>query len=165
MQKQIVTIAAVVVVVAAGLARAQDPVPPAGPPPPAPTPDEIRRVHAYYVNGKDVGPILLELSLCNEIGKNAEGKNACVTPLPATVKKGDSVTAFVKFFSPKGSKYEDLKIRFLLNGEVRTTSDFTVTESWSYGNYKKTTVGKPGTWEVQVMRGETVLDSKKVSVE
>ncbi len=50
--------------------------------------------------------------------------------------------------------------------EVRTTSDFTVTDSWTgYTNYKKTTLSKAGTWEVQVVRGDAVLSSKKVSVQ
>ena len=150
------------VVVVAGLANAQEAAPP---PPPAPTPDEINRVGAYYLKGKDAGPILMELTLCSEIGKNEEGKLACTKELPATLKKGDGITAFVKFFAPKGGKYEDLKIKFLLDGEVRTTSDFTVTESWTgYANYKKTTASKAGTWEVQVLRGDTVLASKKVTV-
>ena len=91
---------------------------------------------------------------------------ACGAPLPTTLKKGDAITAFVKFFAPKGGKYEDLKIKFLVDGEVRSTSDFTVTESWTgYANYKKTTANKLGTWEVQVLRGDVVLESRKIGVE
>ena len=133
--------------------------------PPAPSADEIKRVGAYYLRGKDAGPILVEFSLCSEIGKNDEGKLACGAELASTLKKGDPITAFVKFFAPRGGKYDDLEIRFLLNGEVRSSSAFTVSESWTgYANYKKTTAGKAGEWEIQVLRADTVLGSKKVTV-
>jgi len=138
----------------------------AAPPPPAPTDEEIKRVTNYYLKGKDGGPVLMDFVLCAEIGKNEEGKTACTAELPATIKKGDSIAAFVKFFAPKAGKYEDLKIKFLLDGEVRTTSDFTVSESWTgYSNFKKSTASKAGSWEIQVLRGETVLATKKVAVQ
>jgi hypothetical protein len=163
--RSLVVVVAVALGALANLAHAQETQPAAAPPPPAPTADEIKRVTAYYLKGAAAGPILLELTLCSEIGKNDEGKMACGPELPASIKKGDAITAFVKLFAPKGGKYEDLKVKFLLDGEVRTTADFTVTESWTgYGNYKKTTASKAGTWEVQVLRGEVVLASKKVSV-
>ncbi len=135
-------------------------------PPPAPSPDEIQRVTAYYLRGAAAGPVLLGLQLCAEVGKNADGKLECTIELPAKIKKGDKLTAFVRFFAPKGGKYEDIRVRFLLGGEVRTTSDMTVTESWTgYGNYKTTTVSKAGVWEAQVLRGDAVLASRKVTVE
>ncbi|MDP2340115.1 MAG: hypothetical protein Q8O67_04090 [Deltaproteobacteria bacterium] len=158
------SVVVVAALAASSLVHAQETPPAAEPPPPAPSADEIKRVAAYYLHGQAAGPILMELTLCSEIGKNTEGKLACGAELPASVKKGDPITAFVKFFAPKGGKYEDLKIRFLLDGEVRTTSDMTVTESWTgYANYKKTTASKAGTWEVQVLRGDVVLASKKVT--
>ncbi|HEY1101347.1 MAG TPA: hypothetical protein VGF99_20585 [Myxococcota bacterium] len=149
-------------------ALAQEAVPPAptAPPPPAPSAAEIQRVTNYFLNGKDAGPILIELSLCADAKKNADGKLACEGPLPDTIKKGDSITAFVKFFGPKGGKYDDIKIRFLLGGEVRSTSDFTVTESWTgYSNYKKTTASKAGLWEVELLRGDVVLGKKAITVQ
>ncbi len=115
------------------------------PPPPAPTADDINKVTAYYLRGKEGGPILIEFKLCGAIGKNPEGKMACDVELGDTIAKGEPVSAFVRFFSPKGGKYEDLKVKFVHNGEVRSTSDFTVTESWTgYANYKRTTVNTVG---------------------
>jgi hypothetical protein len=147
---------------------AQEAVPaatPPGPPPPAPTADEVKKVTEYYLKGVGGGPILMESVLCAK-AERVEGKLACLEKLPATIKKGDPIIAYVKFFVPKGGKYEDLKVKFLLNGEVRSTSDFTLTESWTgYANYKQATAQKPGTWEVQVLRGETVLAKHSVIVE
>lgn len=134
--------------------------------PAAPTAEEIKRVTEYFLKGKDVGPVLMDFIPCKKTGKNADGKLMCEEPLGATAKKGDPLIAFVKFFVPKGGKYEDLKIKFLLNGEVRSTSDFTLTEAFSgYSNYKQTTASKPGTWEMHVLRGETLLQTAKITVE
>lgn len=141
------------------------PTTPPEPPPPAPTADEINKVTAYYLKGKDAGPILIDFRLCGAIGKNAEGKNTCDNEIGDTAAKGDQLNAFVRFFAPRGGKYEDLKVRFLLDGEVRSTSDFTVSESWTgYTNYKRTTMSKAGGWEVEVLQGDKVLAKKKVAV-
>lgn len=152
----------------AGTVHAQDAeAPPAAVPvPPAPSAAEINKVTQYFLHGKDGGPILMDFVLCEEIGRNDQGKLDCAKELGASVKKGAGITAFVRFFGPKGGKYEDLKVKFLLDGEVRSTSDFTVTEAWTgYSNYKKTTASKTGTWTVQVLRGDTVLGEKKLTVE
>src|ERR1051326_4555229 len=104
------------------------PAAPPGPPPPAPSAEEIKKVVNYYLNGAASGPILLESTLCKKTGKTAEGKLACDEKHGDTAKKGDPLIAFVRFMVPKGAKYDDLKVKFLLNGEVRTTSDFTLSE-------------------------------------
>lgn len=147
-----------------GAARAEE-VAPAGPPPPAPSADEIKKVTDYYLRGKDVGPVLIELVICKKMGKSADNKSVCEEKHGDTLKKGDPLIAFTRFFVPKGGKYEDLKVKFLLNGEVRSTSDFTLQESWTgYGNYKQTTASKAGSWEILVLRGDTQLATAKVTV-
>jgi hypothetical protein len=134
--------------------------------PPAPSADEIRRVVEYYLHGTPQGPVLMELVACAKTGRTAEGKLVCEEKLGDTVKKGDAIIAYVKFFVPKGAKYDDLKVRFLHNGETRTTSDFTLSESWTgYSNFKQTTASKPGTWEMQVLRGDTLLAKTSVTAE
>ena len=136
------------------------------PPPPAPSAEEIKKVTEYFLRGKEAGPVLMDFVPCKKTGKNAEGKLTCEVPITGNAKKGDPLIAYVRFFVPKGAKYEDLKIKFLLNGEVRSTSDFTLSEAWTgYANYKQTTASKAGTWELQVLRGDAVLSSAKVTVE
>ena len=159
-------LAAALALAVAGAARAEDPAPaPAGPPPPAPSADEIRKVTDYYLRGKDVGPVLIELVICKKMGKGADGKSVCEEKHGDSIKKGDPLIAFTRFFVPKGGKYEDLKVKFLLNGEVRSTSDFTLQESWTgYGNSKQTTASKAGSWESLVLRGDTQLATAKVTV-
>jgi hypothetical protein len=139
---------------------------PAAPPPPAPTAEEVKKVTEYFLRGKDGGPVLLDFIACKKTGKNQDGKLTCEEPIAGNVKKGEPLIAYVRFFVPKGAKYEDLKVKFLLNGEVRSTSDFTLSEAWSgYANFKQTTASKTGNWEMQVLRGDTVLSTAKVTVE
>ena len=139
---------------------------PTGPPPPAPSADGLKKVTEYFLRGKDVGPVLMDFVPCKKTGKNADGKLTCEEKLDGKAKKGDALIAYVRFFVPKGAKYEDLKIKFLLNGEIRSTSDFTLSEAWTgYSNYKQTTASKAGTWEMQVLRGENVLAKSSVTVE
>ena len=152
-----------------------DPTPPVAAPAPsdapkvaptAPTSDEIKRVNAYYLYGQTGGPVLIDFIACKKTGKTAEGKLTCDERLGDKAKKGDPLIAFVKFFVPKGADYKDLSVRFLLNGEERSSSTFTLSESWTgYTNYKQTTASKPGTWEMQVTRNGAVLASAKVVVE
>jgi hypothetical protein len=144
-----------------------EPSPPAapGPPPPTPTAGEIKRVNDYYLRGAAQGPVLVESVLCKKTDK-VDGKLSCVEKLPERIKKGDIIIAFVRFFVPKGGKYDDVKVKFLLDGELRSTSDFTLSEAWTgYSNYKQTTAQKVGKWEIQVLRGENVLASHVVMVE
>jgi hypothetical protein len=145
---------------------APPPAAPAGPPPPTPSADEIKKVTEYFLRGKDVGPVLMDFVPCKKTGKSAEGKLVCEEKLEGKAKKGDALIAYVRFFVPKAAKYEDLKIKFMLNGEVRSTLDFTVSEAWTgYANYKQTTASKAGTWEMQVLRGENILAKSSVIVE
>ena len=169
MKSVVAALALIVSCVLALPARAGDDTPapvPSGPPPPAPSAEEIKKVTEYFLRGKEAGPVLMDFIPCKKTGKNAEGKLTCEEPITGNVKKGEALIAYVRFFVPKAAKYEDLKIKFLLNGEVRTTSDFTVSEAWTgYANYKQTTASKAGTWELQVLRGEALLSSAKVTVE
>jgi hypothetical protein len=169
------SLAALVVLAAAG-ARAADPPPATAsagagaeaapePAPPAPTGDEVNRVVQYFLKGAPAGPVLMESVLCKKTDK-IDGKLACVEKLPGKIKKGEAITAFVKFFVPKGAKYDDIKVKFLLDGEVRSTSELTLTEAFSgYSNYKQSTASKAGTWEVQIFRGDTLLSKQTVVVE
>jgi hypothetical protein len=148
-------------------AFAQEAAPaPALPTPPQPSADEIRRVTQYYLNGVAGGPVLLDFLLCTKVVKGADSKLICESEYGATAKKGDAVSAFLRFFAPKGGKYEDLRVKFVHNGELRKMDDLTVTESWTgSATYKTVSLSKPGSWEIQVTRGDVVLGSKTLTVQ
>jgi hypothetical protein len=154
-------------VVFALLAQAPDVAMPAPmPTPPAPSAAEIKRVTDYYVHGVEGGPVLLDFQLCTKVSKGADNKLFCESEFGATTKKGAAVSAFLRFFAPKGGKYEDVRVKFVHNGELRKMDDITVTESWTGSStYKTAALSKPGAWEIQVTRGDVVLASKTIQVE
>jgi hypothetical protein len=130
-----------------------------------PTAEEINRVFDYFKNGGAEGPIVLELTLCKTIGKNDEGRVACDEKLGATMAKGDELTAFMRFFVPKGMIYEDVEVKFLLDGAVRIVKPLKLESSFSYGSYTKYKGNKAGTWEVQIVRGAQVLATAKITAQ
>lgn len=145
---------------------AADPTPPT--PPTPPTAAEIKKVSDYYVNGAAAGPILMDFVPCKKAGKNDAGKLTCEEPIVGgKAKKGDQLIAFMRWFAPKGSSYNDLKVVFLVDGTKTDTNEFTISDSGlnGYGEYKAKTAKKPGSYEMQVMRGDKVIDSAKIVVE
>ncbi len=141
-------------------ARADDaPVPP-------PSADEIKRVLDYQDNGKERGPALLDLVACTHVDTERGSPTAftCVEPVTAPVKKGTAVMAWTQWFCPKGGKYEDLAVKYVYEGETRTTIDvkvegFSRTRSW-----RAYTVTKTGKWQIKVYRGQAELGQTSFSV-
>ena len=119
-------------------------------------------MYEYWKHGAAAGPLVIELAPCSKLGKSDDGKMVCEAPLVDPPKVGDSVTMLLRFFVPKGGKYDDVRVQVLCDGEVRSTSDLSLSESFSYGTYKTLHVDKRGTWEVRVKRGDVVLASKSV---
>jgi hypothetical protein len=135
---------------------AQDPAPAAAPAGPPPTADEIKRVLDYQDNGKDRGPALLDVIACGKVDqtKGSPTQFTCIEPITGPVKKGTTVNAWVQFFCPKGGKYEDLKIQWLLGSEVRQTTDFTVEGLARTRTWRAHTPPKAGKWTIKIVQGE-----------
>jgi len=135
-------------------AWAQDPAP--APSAPPPTADEIKRVLDYQDNGKDRGPALLDVVACMKVD-NAKGSPTaftCIEPVSGNVKVKTTVNAWVQFFCPKGGKYEDLKIKWLLGTEVYETQDFIVEGLARTRTWRAYTPKKAGKWTIKILRGE-----------
>lgn len=145
-----------------------------------PTAEEINRVYDYLENGKDAGPILLELSPCLKVDKKIppgadpkapEFKNVhktCVEPITAAVNKKTEVTAWMKFFVPKGTKIteDDLKVVFKGVEDVETKGLSIDLEGGStgYGVYRAKTLKTAGDWEIIVKYKDAVLGTTRVTV-
>ncbi|MDX2014243.1 MAG: hypothetical protein SFW67_28850 [Myxococcaceae bacterium] len=157
---------AAAVLAASRLALAQDPPPAAAAPPPSA--DEIKRVLEYQDNGKDRGPALLDVVPCLKVDqtKGSPTQFTCIEPVTGAVKKNTTVNAWVQFFCPKGGKYEDLKIQWLLGNEVRQTTDITVEGLARTRTWRAHTPPKAGKWTIKIIRGEsTELGSATFTVE
>ncbi len=155
---------AVLAVTAATFAVAQDAAPAA---PATPTADEIKRVLDYQDNGKDRGPVLLELTPCLKVDltKGSPTQYNCVDPVGGPIKKNTTVNAWVAFFCPKGGSYDDLSIQFLHEGQVRQTADVKVEGFSRTRTFRSHQFGKPGKWQIKVLRGDKELASTNVTVE
>lgn len=145
----------------AGLAAAA-PAPAAA----APSAEEIKRVLDYHESGKDLGPVLLDLVACLKVDftKNSPTIYTCLEPVKGPVKKGAVITAWTSWFCPKGGSYDDLFVQFVHEGVVRSTLDLKVEGGWKTRNTRSSSLGKPGSWQVKVLRGTRELASVAVEV-
>ena len=57
-----------------------------------PSPKETKKVMDYYNNGKGGGAVLVDYTLCQEMGKEEESKNECIRPIPGNDIKSVSIT-------------------------------------------------------------------------
>ena len=140
---------------------------PAKPAGPAPAAEELKRAMDYYYNGKGRGPILVEFKTCLKIDNNKESPThyECVEPVSGPVKKGSLVHAWTLWFVPQGDKYDDVVIQFVFEGQIRSTQDIQLTDSFRSRTYRASPLSKAGKWEVKIVRGTTELASLPVTVE
>lgn len=136
--------------------------------PPAPSPEGLKKVIDYYNNGKDAGPILAELKPCITVDtkKGSPTFLDCTEPVSGKVKKGTPVNAWMLFLVPKDAKYEDLSVQWILDGQVRTTSDLSLKNPGvGARTYQFSTINKPGKWEIKVLQGTKELGKASFEAE
>ena len=151
-------------VVFSAVAFAEEPTAPAAAPPPSA--DELKRVLDYQDNGKDRGPVLLDVVACKKVDtEKGPTQFTCIEPVSGPVKKGTVVNAWVQFFCPKDGNYEDISVQWVLDGEPRATNDVVVKGYARTRTWKAQSMTKPGKWEIRVKRGATVLGTASVVVE
>lgn len=148
-------------------ALAQDAAPAAAPGAPPPPADEIRRVIDYFYNGKDRGPALLDVKACLKVDgeKNSTTKFECVEPVNGPVKVDTTVHGWTQWYLPEGSKYDDVVLQFIHEGQVRSTIDVALTSSGRTRTWRSSKLTKKGKWTLKVLRGSTELGNTVVTVE
>ncbi len=133
-----------------------------------PTAAEVLNVINYFETGAGKGPILLEMTPCLKVGKKeGEKRKSCVEPAGETVARKTTLNIWTTWMVPKDDKYDDIRVVFLHEGEVRATKDLNVSTGYNlkYGTWTAKGLFKTGSWEVQIKRGDVVLQSAKISVE
>jgi hypothetical protein len=138
-----------------------------GSPPAAPSADEIKRVLDYQENGKESGPVLLDLVPCLkvDITKGSPTMYNCTEPITGPVKKNSVVNAWMAWFCPKGGSYDDLSVQFLHEGQVRQTLDLKIEGLSRTRTFRSHQFGKPGKWQIRVLRGDKELGTANITVE
>lgn len=160
--RRVLTVTSLVSVFVAPSAWADDAT--AGAPP---TADEIKRVLDYQDNGKDKGPVLLELIPCLKVdtSKGSATQYNCIETISGPIKKNTTVNAWTSWFCPKGGSYEDITVQFLHEGQVRQTVDLKVEGLSRTRTYRSHTFGKAGKWQIKVFRGDKELSVQNITVE
>src|SRR4051812_46408553 len=104
------------------VADAGTPPPPAGPVE-TPTQAEARKVINYYYQGKDQGPVLVELKACLKLEPARDNlqRSDCLETVNGPVKKGTTVSAWTLWMVPEGGNYDDVFIQVSHEGLVRST--------------------------------------------
>jgi hypothetical protein len=137
---------------------------PAQPPPPT---DEVRRVVDYYYNGKDRGPVLMELKACLKVdsAKDSPTKNECIEEVKGPVKVNTTVHGWTSWYMPKGGLYDDVSVQFAHEGQVRSTVDVKLDTEGRSRTWRSQNVSKKGKWTITVVRGGVVLGTTSFTAE
>ena len=134
----------------------------------APSGEEVKKVIEYFNIGKDQGPILAELKPCLTVDSKKGSATIwdCTEPVAGKVKKGATVHAWMNWLVPKDSKYDDLTIKWIFDGDTRNATDLSLTSAAIGARYFKShTVDKVGKWEIKIVRGGKELGTAKFEVE
>ncbi|MGQ0503983.1 MAG: hypothetical protein ACT4TC_01550 [Myxococcaceae bacterium] len=131
-----------------------------------PTAAELKKVITYYYQGKDQGPILVELKPCQKMESARTGatKSECLETVSGPVKKGTVINAWTLWMVPDGGKYDDVFLQFVHEGQVRSTVDIKLDAAFRSRVWRPSALQKAGKWELKALRGTTELASVSVTV-
>jgi len=130
--------------------------------PAVPSADEINKVLNYFNDGKDTGPILVEAALCGKVDRKTK---ECTDPVTDKTEAKKTVELLMRWFVPKDGVYDDIRIEWIHEGEVRLTSDLKITTAYNYRTWKAKTLKKEGAWEIRIRRGDDEIKTIKVTAE
>lgn len=137
---------------------------PAAAAPDKPTADEVKKVFAYFNEGKGSGPVLLELEPCLKVGhEEGKPKKTCVEPITDPVPPKTTVFAFTRYFVPADDTYE-ITFEWLHDGKERAAKTASVSTGYAYGTWKGSTLHEPGEHTIRIKVGDEVLGTTKVTV-
>lgn len=116
----------------------------------APTPEAVKQVWDYYYKGKGGGPILADVKLCLEIGKEGAQKSDCVREMTVTdnFRGSQRLLLWQAYLMPQDEETE-VQVQTRLGEQVVQTQPVKVKGSavrqrtWTTVN-----LDKPGKWTV-----------------
>ncbi len=158
------TVAAIVLLGTQALAQDAGALVPALPPPPA---AEVRRVLDYYYNGKDRGPVLVELKACLKVDgtRDSPTRFECLEEVKGPVKVNTPIHGWTMWLLPKGANYDDVTLQFAHEGTVRSTIDMKLDTEMRVRTWRSQILTKKGKWTISVVRAGAVLGTTTVTAE
>jgi len=118
-----------------------------------PTGDEARKVIDYYYQGKGGGAVLMDLQICEGIGKEEGGqKNECLNTIePGKVQLGQELQLWMNFLVPIDDT-ADIIVTFSRKGKVRHTANVKLTSANRYRTWKRLPTERAGQWTISILQ-------------
>jgi len=117
-----------------------------------PSSQDAKKVMDYYNHGKGSGAILVDHTLCQEMGKEEETKNDCTLSFDGNdIKIGDSIYLWMNFMIPVDDT-ADIFITYTRNKRIRKTQKIKLNSAFRYRTWKKIATEKPGLWTIQIFQ-------------
>jgi hypothetical protein len=115
-----------------------------------PSSNDAKRVMDFYNNGKGLGAILVDYSMCQEMGKDEANKNDCAVLLNGNdIKIDDEIYLWMNFMIPVDDMASIL-ITYTRNNRIRKTQEITLKSAFRYRTWKKIATDKPGKWTINI---------------
>ncbi len=117
-----------------------------------PSSKETKKVMDYYNQGKGGGAILVDYTLCHEMGKEEATKNDCALSFDGSdIKLGDDIYLWMNFMIPVDDT-ADIFITYTRNKRIRKTQKIALNSAFRYRTWKKITTEKPGLWTIHIFQ-------------
>jgi hypothetical protein len=118
-----------------------------------PTSDEVKRVLNYYLQGKGMGPVLIEAKICRDIIAAGKDENECGGDITThVIKKGESWYLWMAFMVPSGEDTQNIVIMFEKGGVPRKVENLQVSSQLRNRSWIKVTWDTPGSWQLKIAR-------------
>ncbi|MGD9162307.1 MAG: hypothetical protein PVG39_28115 [Desulfobacteraceae bacterium] len=117
-----------------------------------PSSKETKKVMDYYNIGKGGGAVLVDYTLCQEMGKEEESKNECIRPFSGNdIKAGDEVYLWMNFMIPVDDT-ANIYLSYTRNNRIRRTQEIKLNSAFRYRTWKKIITDKAGQWTIQIFQ-------------
>ncbi len=113
---------------------------------------ETKKVMDYYDSGKGGGAVLVDYTLCQEMGKEEESKNDCIRPFSGKdIKAGEDVYLWMNFMIPVDDT-ANIYLAYTRNNRIRNTQEIKLNSAFRYRTWKKIVTDKAGEWTIQIFQ-------------
>lgn len=130
-----------------------------------PSAADTKKVMDYYNHGKGGGAILVDYTLCTEMGKAEETKNDCAVFFDGnSIEVGQEVYLWMNFMIPVDDT-ADIFITYTRKNRIRKTQKVRLNSAFRFRTWKKIATEKPGIWTIQIFQelGDKDIDLGKMT--
>jgi len=117
-----------------------------------PSADEVNKILEFYDNGYQLGPVIAEAKLCNDVSREGDEKNNCSSVIDGnSLSVNQNAYVWLKMIVPKGVSREKLIVQFNYNDVTRKVREVNVNAGFRFRTWTKFALDREGSWTVRVM--------------